>query len=401
MKILILVLLISLPTYAQSLNDLFKSLEANNLEIQKKKLDLEIAKQEKKEALSSLLPQLSLEHTSFKQNSDTSSDTRNTRLSLSQNIFAGGAEYKALDLAQTNIDIASEDYYKTLNEKKLSLAKSFYEILSVKSELKLLKTQEIAITKRVKELNNRKRIGRSRNIDVLTAKSQQARVLAESINLTTSLSKLEAELRALILWDEDLNLIDELKLSSLKVSVDDKQKLLDAPEYKASILSRKAAELNLSVDKASHIPSLDLAGNYYLDRTGTNADVDWDVSLNASWALFSGGGDRAQIKQSSIALRQAELSLRDLQKKRSLDWRRYYDEITNKKEAVKKLNVAANLAKETYEENLKEMKLGLVSSIEVYRAEEDYMQIKRSALREEYNLKKMWYEYLNFLGAKI
>jgi outer membrane protein TolC len=403
MKVLLLLfsLLVTQTTYSQSLNDLFKVLENKNIEVQKKKLNLEIAKQQKKEAVSGLLPQLSLEHTSTKQDSSTSADSRNTRLSLSQNIFAGGAEYRALDLANTNIELAQEEYQQSLNDQKLSLAQYFYDILSIQSELKLLKTQEDAIAKRVSELEKRKRIGRSRAIDVLTARSQRARVLAESMSLESDLNKLEAELRALIQWNEKLQLKDEITLSQLQIPVSDKNKLLNAPSYKTNQLSKQAAELNLSIDKTSHIPSLDLAGNYYLNRTGTNSEVSWDVSLNASWSLFSGGGDRAQIKQSEFALRQAELSLRDLQNKRVLDWQRYYNEINKKKDAVKKLKIAAKLSKETYEENLKELKLGLVNSIDVFRAEEDYMQIKRSALREEYRLKKMWFEYLNFLGAGL
>ena len=148
------------------------------------------------------------------------------------------------------------------------------------------------------------------------------------------------------------------------------------------------------------LPSLDVEADYFLERTGQFNEAEWVITLNANWELFSGGGNYAQKNIRDYEARIVAAQLGDLRRNIQYRFDSLKKEFQLQKDSIKKLDVAVKLAKQNYQEHLKEVNRGLVSQLDVLRVLQDYQQIRRSYEQQKYETKLTYIRLKSVAGVR-
>jgi outer membrane protein len=354
------------------------------------------AEERRTQAISGVLPNLQLLGTYTVQDRSGLSGLRlelapqinpNVRFNLTQPIFRGFAEYARL--RQTKMDSESQrvSLVHAARILYLDVAQSFYAWLGLKSDLLHSQLELDLLKKRLIEVKQRVRVGRSRSSEVL--------------NLEVALSNLESEVQRtqsdLALATQNLVILtgvegiepsdaikDELEISAALTDVEIVENRADV---RAAKLRVESAREGVSIAKGGHWPTADIGANYYLDRAGLLETVKWDAFLSFSIPIYTGGLIQSQVRLASSILMQAELSLALLRRQATADLETTRKQLVAAREQILSLKKSKALAERNFQEQSREYRLGLVNNGEVLLSLTGYQEAERALDRSLYNMR--------------
>lgn len=403
------------------LSEAFEAAKKNTLTIQTHIIDEKLSELNKAEINTAIRPTLSLSAsqlwrdpiTNSSSTSVASSSTNafnslgsrqhSVAFSASQPLFQGGSEYHLLQAAQFYPQISKSNRVQAELDLYAQLARVFYEILALEEQTRTLREQVDLLEQRITYLRLRVKIGRSRKTDLLMAESQQARLQSELQALKANMLEVSdqlTQLTGLSAWESIEDPLKEGWESKFLIGQEsqDSEKPKDHAQLKAEKLRREQMRTELRAVKGSFWPQVDLTGNYYFDRTGSLRDSEWDITLGARWELYSGGRTKIEEGQRFLALEKQELKVVDLERNQRSLVKRLRALLRAKIDEVKKLRIAVQLARKSYEENIRDSKTGLLSDLELLRSLDDYLQIKRSFDQVQFQPKIIYFEFVNAKG---
>jgi outer membrane protein len=361
-----------------SLEDSFKAALKNNVTDSIANSRINQMSEEVVQGKSGYLPKLYLKGTYTKQ--DNLTDIHYANLNLAYSIYKGSRDSLAIDVANQNKElyVVQKDVdYLGLYQNVISAYYNYFLNENDVKNLELLKKQS---NDRVQEIQKRVSIGRSRVGELLQAKAQlaQADALLESAKGTAK--EYKEKFYVLTGVREQMPAVD---LKTNLHEFDFNKILADAfkrPDVKIKELKVDEAHRNVTISKTNHLPTLDLTSNYYLNkRTGTSySNTDWDVGLTLSFPLFEGFNTDSKISESIEKEHEARFTYLDTKKSVELDLssklethNRYVAQITTYEKAL-------DLSKKSYEEALKDYRLGLITNLDVLTALNLYLDTKRN-----------------------
>lgn len=401
--------LLTLGAQGLTLSEAFEKAKENTSRIRNQTLSEEISQAQKREAYSSVLPELEISSTNtWREEVSGSSVTSSfgeghqhtAQVTLRQALFQGGSEYHLLKAAKKYPDIAKWNRIQEEIDLYAELAQSFCDYLTVEAEGKILAEQATLLDQRIKYLTNRVSIGRSKKTELYSARSQMARVSADIEAQKISLLKVSEQLANLTGLNEITQVDDPLNAKVDWTNIKPNIKVEELPKLKAAQLILEQSRLESKAAKGDYLPEVDLTGNYYLDRAGVLASSDWDVSVTAKWQLYGGGATKQDVRIKTLEARQLELEYEDLKQKSQRLLDRLSRSLATKVNEYKKLQEAVTAAEKSYQEHVRESRSGLVSDLEVLRALDDLLQVKRATNRSHYEAKNLFYELHQAAGAR-
>ncbi|MEM7646677.1 MAG: TolC family protein [Pseudomonadota bacterium] len=377
---------------AQTLSEFFDTAKNNTALLKTQKLNVEIARQRKSQANSTILPSLSVESNNvWRDQADVGpfgeGYQHSALLNLTQPLFQGGAEYYALGIAKNLPAIAKLEKQQEERRVFSLVAQSFYQALRLQKERDLFLEQEKTLNDLAKTLKKRSRIGRSKVTDLLAAQSQLARVRAERSQTERLLTASKRELQNLTAVNPVRELIDDIPVSSLQVKPHWENQLLKNPRFLANKLVLQNAEREVKAAKGTYLPTVDANANYYLDRAGILRDSEWDVTVNARWNLYNGGNDSSEVKVQRLEAAQLQMQLDDIKRTLKNDFASLKRELDIHQTLLKQMNEAVRLAKKNYREHVKEARRGLVNELDALRVLDQYLQIQRNQTQQIFEAK--------------
>lgn len=412
--ILFVFVFLLVPTHAVTLREAYESAKGNTGLLRNQILNEEGSRVRQQLVTGSVRPKLSLFTSQLLRDGDAGSSSSSSSssgstekhqhsvyLNLTQPLFQGGGEYHLLEAAKFYPEVSKWSRIQTEIDLYTELAKSMYEILSLSKEDQTLKEQERILERRVSYLRSRVKIGRSRKSELFTAESQLANLSAEiqSIQGKILFAK-ETFVRQTGLreWSPVEDPLSEDWYSKLDLS-SQSEKLEAGPQTQLieSSLGQARAEVNAA--KGDYWPQIDLSGNYYLDRTGSLKDSQWDVGLIAKWELYGGGTTQAAVREKTLEAEKLSYELIDTKRNQFFITERLRNSLVAKMEETKKIGLAVKMAERSYQENINESQAGLVSDLEVLRSLDDYLKVKRSYDRVQFEPKIIYFEYLRSKGV--
>jgi len=318
-------------------------------------------------------------------------DQPTVKITASQPLFRGGREYFAVRQAGKLADAQKASGKQSELTLFRDLATSFYSVISAEQDLAGLATQMNAYDERIKELSNRERLGRSRTSEILSAQSARASLLAQQEQLKGQLAVARETLSFLTGLGNDVALADSAPSATVIEQLDYYLAGIDSrPDVKAAFLRSEAAQAGLWVARCALLPSIDLTGNYYLQRTGISQDIKWDAQLALTVPLFAGGANLSRIREASSVDRQNKMEKSRVRRLAEQDIRIAYSRVRTDLAQVEALSSAADLAERNYTEQSSDYRLGLVTNIEVMQALANAQDSRRSFYRAAYALKTDW-----------
>lgn len=393
--------------FAVSLLELFEAAKGKNADFKNQKITHQQSKLNVRSAFGELLPTLSISSSSvWREAIDAGGVARSfgethqhdSELSLRQPLFQGGGEYygyKAMQYLEARaghaVKVVAQGLY-------LSVGLRFLAIKKVESDIDNWREQVALLKKRLRLLQHRAKIGRSKKTEVLAAQSQMSKLQAELIGLKSQWIQQRAELQRLTGLDESVTLDPPPALKDLNIMPDWEGRLGQLPEVKENEALLLVAKNQLKATYGGYLPKVDIEGNYYLERSGILSGSQWDVTLNARWELYSGGKDIQQTRSSQLEILKRENTLVEFKKDLMTSFESKARELESKKSEVESLKQAVAAAQMNYQQHSKEFQSGLVSNLDVLRALDDLLGVKRSYTQALFEARMKWIEFNALLG---
>lgn len=294
-------------------------------------------------------------------------DRPEAKFTVSQPLFSGFREFLALKAAQARRQGLAADLERAASLLYRDVARAFFDLLAVRRELETRRATVLLTAERVKDLEGRAKLGRSRASEVLQAKVLQA----EAESLLPSTGGREAAASEVLSFLTGLpGPFEPVDDSAPEAPALDE--LLRRARARADVRARReelATALFLERSaRRERWPSASLGGNYYLKRVGFQEDIKWDATFLASLPLYSGGGATARIAQAGSRLRAAELRLKGAERLAESELRRAYARLQSELESGRALAAAAELAEKNAKAQAEDYKLGVVTNLDVLGA---------------------------------
>jgi outer membrane protein len=392
----LLILFVAPWSQAITLEQIYQAAVENTAVIKDKQYSEEIAKQQENQAIGGVLPTLAAVSTNTWRDPVLAIGPFGEpyqhfgAINLTQPIFQGGAEYYAIKNAQKLPEIAKLQRMQEELGLYTLVSQAFYQAVRNQQEQQVYLEQKKTLTERVKALQQRARIGRSKQTDVLAARSQLARVTAELSKVEQQMIAAKKALKNLSGLEEIPNLTDNSEPEELSLASHWEKQLMEVPIIKANKLLVENARRDIEGARGSFLPSVDMDANYFVDRAGILQDSKWEVTVNARWEVFSGGRDASQVRIKKLEALQLDAQLTDLKRNLQNDFKSLREEFIMHKKILSEMKEAVALAKENYQQHMLEANQGLVSDLEALRVLEEYLQVRRTYDQQVFDLKLTW-----------
>jgi outer membrane protein len=314
-------------------------------------------------------------------NAFTLADQRNLRLNLTQPVFRGLREFAGLRAAQAQ-SRAQEDQTRQVRVSVYStVGQSFFNVAAAEQDVRDLEELLDLSQKRLVEIRDRVRIGRSRPGDLLSAQSQVATVQAQ-IQAAQVVLEQARDSFAFVTGLDRKTPVDLGAGSGLPEKIAplaDYLKRIDSrPDLSVQREQLASAEESVSVARGAHLPSVDLSGNYYLDRTGILADTKWDFSVTATLPIFQGGVLQSQVREAAERRTSQELLVAQARRTAEREIQAAWQAADGALAQIRFLSEARDAADRNYREQQKDYRLGLITNLDVLQALNSYQDIRRS-----------------------
>lgn len=371
-----------------SLNEAYFYALKNMESVQEANLATEAQKEVKKQVLSQMLPTFSGfgNYTKIDPPNGAGANpfllTRqyNAGLRLSVPLFRGGAlsayryAQESVVLSKTRQKISELYLYQEMID-------VYFQVLTLRKDFEGLGELLELSRKRIEEVRQRTKLGRSRKAELVEAVAQKHMVQLQMDELKSQIKKTS------IKFEYYTNMkIEKLKsedyqfenIPSLETGLNElREKIKLRPDVLASLQEVGLNDREISVSKGSYYPKIDLTSNYYVNRTGVLSTSNWDASLSVSVPLFQGGGVKAMVKESLVKKRIARVRQSKIQRVALNELNQNYTHFFELKNQLSSVGAALEKAKESYQLALKDYRLGLVTNLDVLRSMNLYIDTKR------------------------
>jgi outer membrane protein TolC len=345
----------------------------------------EQAQERKLQARGTLFPQLNARYSYTEIDPLPGADSAFRRINqysalvnLNQPIYRGNA-ISAYSFALLDVELQ-----KRLKEQEglnlwMQVGDAYFNLWRAQVDLANVRQLKQFSDERARELRERVRVGRSRRGELMQAEAQLATVDADLSRVGNTYQ--EALARVEFLAGEklkpDFGALPDMILKTPELGV-----FLSAihsrPDVKARSQEVVMAEKMVSIARAGHEPTVDFNANYFFIRTGILENSRWDLGVQVTMPIFQGGTVLAASREASERKREVSLGLERLKRELERDITILWQNASTVERVLNDLKNAVIKARATYEENKKDYRYGLVTSLDVLVSLNEYISTKRN-----------------------
>lgn len=317
-------------------------------------------------------------------------DISQRKFVISQPLFQG---FKAMGAITGAGSFKKEQQEAYLRAKELlyqDVAYAFYGMLRYQKELAIIQDIHELLKQRIKELEEREKIGRSRTSEVATAETSLKSLEADLAGVKGSLATVRYILEYLTGMElsnrrlqeagtEDPStkaLSDYLSLAELRSDV------------RAAEQAVKTAKSGILVAQSGFWPTISLDHTQYMRREGATPNVNWDLLLTFNVPLFSGTATVGQLKDSVSILKQEKLLLSQIRRQAKTEVKQSYESWQFSHEQYQALKEAVASAEKSYGLQSEDYRKSLANNLDVLAALQTLNNTRQSENQAFYQMKK-------------
>ena len=359
------------------------------------------------QALSGALPRATFEASKEWQDgregsSFTLSQIPQRKFIFSQPLFSGFKEFAAIQGSRA--ERRQRQYQRTRAEQLLftDVADAFHLLLEKQEDRQALETTQTALGERIDDLKTREQLGRSRPSEVVSAEAQLRRVEAD-FELDRSEETTARQLLEFLTGISPLGPIrDDLSdLPPLGTEEEYVAKAKDRPDVRASEEAWRVAQKEVGVAQGDLWPDINVESNYYTQRVGAAAGVDWDVLLKMDVPLFQGGRAVGALREAASKARQAKLTFERTQRETNLDIREAHAKLQGAIARLAALQRALAAAEENYRLQQEDYRLNLVNNLDVLKTLQELEDARRDVISAHHEAKRLYWKLRVAMGETL
>ena len=296
-------------------------------------------------------------------------------INLSLPALTGFREKAAMNSAKT-LTRQKELETKWVRQNILSdVAQAFWNVVEVENQIQVTKSQQALMQDRIKELEDRVRIGRSREAEVVAAQSLLAQLEANQEDLERVRLAARELLAFLTGAGKDIPLVDA---SPLPGQPRDLAFYLDAARQRPDLLalreSQQIAQAAVKLAKSGHYPYLSLEGNYYVvgpevnNQQGETNEIRWDIKANLKVPIYSWGQVQSSVRGANSQLLITGLALKRLERQVETEVKSAWENLRASLSELDKYEKLVTLTDRNYKLQSADYRRGLVTNLDVIQA---------------------------------
>lgn len=332
-----------------------------------------------RESVSTILPHVAWVRTLFIQDTPntvtqssssvqgtlTQANRKESYFKLEQPLFSGFRDFSALSALKLASSQAGHLRQQAANALLADLANVFYTSLTLQQSLAVLMHQRELTEDRLKELQRRVSLGKSRDSEVLSNRVELASINAQIEETRRTLYAARAVLEFLTEVSPEVPLADDPVLPSVPTESEALNRALKRPDFLAAEEQQKIAKARLRYAKGGYYPTLGFLGKYYTEREGFQEDIKWDALFTLDVPIFEGFETNAQVAEARSDAILADLEARRLQRQVRQDVKTARQDLDYALTQAKFYADAVTLGEQNYQAQQKEYRLGLINNLEV------------------------------------
>jgi outer membrane protein TolC len=318
------------------------------------------------QALGSAFPLLSFRHQqSWEEHSDSE---RSQMFRLSQSGLTGYREIAAIRSGGSTIAQRRHELDRAQQLLLADLAAAFYGLMQSSQDVTSTEQLITLAEERLKELQERVRVGRTRETDSISQEFQ----------ITSLRSQLEERIRQRNARRDLLDFLTGTDVEEISLSDDPSVDIQPLEHYMGRIETRpdiraiaenvKVAKRSTDLARANFLPDLTMTANSYTDRPAASDTIDWDVNLAVELPLWDWGARRGELNAAKAVAKQFEYTLAAARRQAELEVRNAYRDYLSAKTQLDFQTKAVELARRDHELQAKDDKQGLVTNLEVFES---------------------------------
>lgn len=383
------------------------------------------AKENKPQAWSQYLPQISGSASYTKGNSDssgvrffgsasfpsdTSSDTtqKSYGVNLRQTVF-NWSTINRIDQAGDQVAEAEAQYRAAKQDLITRVADRYFALLSAQDQLAAAKLNQDAISKQLDQTKQRYDVGLIPITDVQESQAAYDQAVADTIAAKQAVTAARENLRAVTgqYVETPARPTDRLALQQPQPH-DPDQWVRKALDQNLSVVAKRfawrAAQQNVDIQRSGHYPTLDLTANYNknttdsngqdnltnTDQNGSFTSSDRSVALQLSVPIYSGGGTQSKVRQAAHQASAAHSDLTYTMRQTEEQTRDAYLGIETAISKVKALKQARESSRTALKATEAGYEVGTRTAIDVLTS-------RKNLLQAQTNYEKARYDYITNL----
>lgn len=296
-------------------------------------------------------------------------------VNLSYSLLPGMRNYIEAASAARRTEAARLALLRAKQALYAEVAQAYIGLYDLTQELAVRREQLGVSNTRIKELQDRERIGRSRESEVVAAQSQLAQNEADLQDAMRRESLAQFLLRFLTGLDSDLAPlpIRAPEAGPVEPYLAKAERRFD---IEAARKASDAARLDVTAQKKLSWPSLSADAGYYLLRPSPDGDSRWTAGLALKVPLYTGGAIQAGADQAAARLAAADLAVKLAARQAATEVRTAYSALTHSLAVLESLKKALKLAVQNAKYQTRDYGLGLVTNLDVLNAHNTLLQTK-------------------------
>lgn len=424
---IILVALLATPSMAQvyTLNTCKKMALDNNARSRNSRLDVEAARQEKKEVFTKYFPSISASGMAFKPNEpivNTAIPLPGMELPIQlfedglvgmvtamQPIFAGGKIVNGNRLAQIAVDAAELQYVLSQEDVVLKTEKYYWQIVSIKEHLATLNSVDTLLTHIHKDVRKAVEVGIASSNDLLKVELQQNQMASNRLGLDNVLL-----LSKMLLAQHIGSPMDSLECLDIEYAntgnpekavtyfVMHEECLSTLSSYKLLDKNIEAARLKTRMKRGEYLPTVAVGASYFNENlVGGKHTNHTMIGATVSVPISDWWGGSHAIKKKKIAERQAVNEKEDLAGQLVLKIQQSWNALTESEQQITLAQSAVIQSTENLRMNRDYYNVGTVSLSDLLDAQTLYQQTCNRLTNAQVDFQVKLCEYLVATGRGL
>lgn len=286
------------------------------------------------------------------------------QLTLTQPLFSGFREFLAFKSGKKTAESLRLTERRAESLLYQDVAQAYLNVLQIRNEIEIRGEIINATSERIDQLRHWVKIGRSRESEVLAARSQLAQTQAQ-VEIARGGERVAQEALRFLTGVDAVFAPQPLTAPTTGPIDAYLARARTRDDVQASERGLEAAKLNARIAARQRWGSLGLTADYYLKRQGLTANTHYDAILGLNVPLFDGGVISAQTRAAKAAADSAAQTLSAAQRGAERDTRTAYVNLSSALRSVAALQTADQLAAENVKAQEQDYKLSLVTNLEV------------------------------------
>ncbi|MDX2227883.1 MAG: TolC family protein [Verrucomicrobiae bacterium] len=322
---------------------------------------------------------------SFSRNSQTRTDSFDSKLNMKMPLFSGLRDLNIARAYKAQVEGNKQTYRRILQTLYLNVAESFCQLLVYERDMALLHEIQKTLADRVEDLEKRVRLGKSKQSELLKARTD----LAQSKITIENTRGLIAASRELLSFytgvpSEQLKIRNDLEgLPRIEQQLDYLGQVAERPDILAAIEAERAARAQLSAAKADHWPTIKLEANYELLEYPKRGDREWNAFVTIDVPIFEWGRIEAKVNENKALFIKSQLDLSELKRTATREVRTTFAQFNSSVAELARAREAAETALANYKAQVADYELGVVNNLDVLNALNQLYDIRRNLVSAE------------------